>query len=240
MIFSYITTYKKLIADLIFPYSTDEQIVANLNRIFPIHISTYRIHIKDGKHTLHITALSDYGNHKISALIRTLKYVGNKEAVYIIATALGEYLLETVASYKIVNPGKSLYIVPMPLAKKRLQKRGFNQIEILLKEITKQYPDLAKHIKTRILIKHKETKPQTKLNRKERLQNIKGAFSINKKAFGELDTLHISSKSKILKNADIILIDDVITTGSTVIEASKTLLNAGADNIYIITIARKL
>lgn len=107
------------------------------------------------------------------------------------------------------------YIVPVPLHAKRLRWRGFNQAELLAQQIN--------HKKTKnFLIKTQKTKPQAELTEKQRKQNIKNSF----KCLANLT------------NKRILLIDDVETTGSTLRECKKALLQAGVKKVYCLTLAK--
>jgi len=112
-------------------------------------------------------------------------------------------------------------VVPIPLHRKKLKERGFNQAELLARVIATHFDlKLVKNNLKRV----KATKSQTSLSRKERLENIKGAFQFrNKDEFRE---------------KKIILVDDVYTTGTTVREAAKVLKKAKAREVYIFTLAR--
>lgn len=203
--------------DVIFPKARPEIIVSGLRGHFPMHISTLML-----AGNL-VTSLADYADKRVAALVHSLKYTKNSESLHILSTALGDYLLEEVSHHKSLYPGKQLVIIPMPLAKGRLQERGFNQIELLLKKVVEAHPDLTPLVQADLLIKHIDTTPQTHLNRAERLINVKGAF----KTYHNIDT-------------DVILVDDVLTTGATALEACKTLAKAGVTNVNIVTIARTL
>ncbi len=110
-------------------------------------------------------------------------------------------------------------IIPVPMTKKGLLMRGFNQSVLIGKIISKR-----RHIPILIdvLYKIKETPPQVGLSASERLKNLTGAFL----AKGDL-----SGKS-------IILIDDVMTTGATVTECTRALLKAGAKEVIVLVLAR--
>ena len=112
-------------------------------------------------------------------------------------------------------------IIPVPIHKKRRLKRGYNQTELIAKEICKT---ISLELKTDVLIKQKNIKAQSELNKNERKQNIKNAFEI--KNINEI----IDKK--------ILLFDDIYTTGSTVNECSKILKKAGAKQIGVVTIAK--
>lgn len=112
-------------------------------------------------------------------------------------------------------------IIPVPIHKKRYKERGYNQSELLAKEIAKilEIP-MEKHV----LIKELNNTPQSKLSKQERKNNAIGVYkTIN--------------NQKII-NKKVILIDDIYTTGSTANECSKMLKQAGASEIAVLTIAK--
>ena len=123
---------------------------------------------------------------------------------------------------KFVDNNKNLFVdidfvVPIPLHKKRLAERGFNQAELIAKIIGKK---LDKPMKD-ILDRSRQTKQQAKLKREERIENLKDAFIRKEKIEG-----------------NILLIDDVFTTGSTMQEGAKALKKGGVDKIIGFSIAR--
>ena len=107
------------------------------------------------------------------------------------------------------------YVVPVPLSKKRLKTRGFNQTELIFKDWANK-ENLAWFD---ILRRVRETKPQWQLNLNERKENIKNAFSIK-------DTSNAS-----IKNKTILLVDDIFTSGQTMQECAKALKIAGASKV---------
>ncbi|MBW1960470.1 MAG: ComF family protein [Deltaproteobacteria bacterium] len=117
-------------------------------------------------------------------------------------------------------------ILPVPLHPTRFRSRGFNQSYLLVKNWVKfsdtgfSVPPVIKHILVRI----RSTAPQTGLSRKERGANIRGAFSIT-------DAQAIAEKN-------ILLVDDVFTTGATVEECARVLLASGAQGVDVLTLAR--
>jgi len=116
---------------------------------------------------------------------------------------------------------RSFIIIPVPLSNKKKGRRGFNQSEEIGKIISEAtgIPLLSD-----ALVKIKETSPQMELGREERINNVKGCFE------AKID----------FKNRDIILLDDVYTTGSTLEECAKVLKLMGAKNIWGITVAREV
>jgi len=111
-------------------------------------------------------------------------------------------------------------VVPVPLGKKRKTERGYNQVSLIA------YP-LALSFGWKYmpggLIRIRETESQVGLNVKDRHENVKGAFSVN---------------SKKIVGKNILLIDDVATTGATLSSCSEALITGGALNVYAVTLAR--
>jgi ComF family protein len=114
-------------------------------------------------------------------------------------------------------------IIPVPLHIKKLRKRGFNQSIILANSLGKKWQI---PINFSLLKRSKFTLTQTGLDKKERERNIKGAFEVK-------------DKTKIA-GRNIILIDDVYTTGATLNECAKKLIKAGAQKVAVLTLARVL
>jgi competence protein ComFC len=110
-------------------------------------------------------------------------------------------------------------ILPVPLSVKGLRERGFNQSLLMAKVLSK---NLQVPLFMDILSKKKETLPQIGLSKKERSTNLKKAFEVK----GDI------------KGLRLLLIDDVMTTGATVTECSKVLMNAGAQEVIVLTLAR--
>ena len=170
-----------------------------------------------------LISISSYNNSIIKKAIHIFKYKLAKE----ISIPLGEIMaekLKCIIPKELIN---KLILIPVPLNKRRLKYRGFNQSEILAKEI-------SKHTKipviSNILIRKINTIPQAELkNPEERKSNIKGAFEINK----NFSYPNFSFQKKI-----IILIDDVATTCATLNECAKILKQNGAGEVWGLVVAR--
>lgn len=114
-------------------------------------------------------------------------------------------------------------LVPVPLHTKRLRERGFNQSLILARALGNKY---GMPVDFSLLKRRKFTLTQTGLDKKDREKNISGAFAAG-------------SPEKI-NGKNLILVDDVYTTGATVNECAKTLIKAGAEQVAVLTLARVL
>lgn len=117
---------------------------------------------------------------------------------------------------------KQSVLVPIPLHPQRERWRGFNQSALLGKMIA---DNLNLDFVSSLLKRTKNTKPQIKLKEKERKENIKGAFLV-------------SPNISISQSLNILLFDDVWTTGATLKEAGKVLKKGGAGKVWGLTIAR--
>ena len=140
--------------------------------------------------------------------------------------SIGEMLASFMADFSFPDIDFADYslMIPVPLHIKRLRERGFNQSLILARAIgeKQQIP-----VNFSLLKRHKFTLTQTGSNKKERKQNIKDAFEV--------------SDQKKISGKNIILVDDVYTTGATINECAKTLIKAGgARKISVLTLARVL
>jgi len=176
------------------------------------------------KYLTGFVAAGPYKDKRLKEVIETFKYKFVKELATLLALLIFKFLKENQQVEFFKNPLNFL-IVPIPLHKRRQRERGFNQAE----EIGKQLSPLLKiPIKTDILLRRKNTKPQVKLKKEERRKNIKDAFIINPK-------IDISS----LKDKKIILLDDVFTSGSTMEEAAKVLRDRGIKQIWALAVAKE-
>ncbi len=160
-----------------------------------------------------ITTLAHYTD--VRDLIQSLKYDRSSESAHLLALALAEYLHEDIASRKLLTT-KPVLLIPMPLDAKRRRDRGFNQIGMVVDALPVEFKngELAR-IAAPLLERTRATRTQTKLTRAERLSNVDGAFAV--------------SDASLLEGMLVYLIDDVATTGATLVNASKPLELAGAD-----------
>lgn len=117
------------------------------------------------------------------------------------------------------------WVIPMPLSALRLQTRGFNQAWELACAVAQQTQTQARP-DARLLLRVKDTRPQSQLTREARLVNVKGAFLV--------DPLRVAE----LQGRRVVLIDDVMTSGASIFTAAQALRDAGAGHITAVVLAR--
>lgn len=113
-------------------------------------------------------------------------------------------------------------IISVPMYKRKKNQRGYNQSELIAKEIAKKIENIE--YRNDILLKIKNTPKQSSLNKEQRKENLKNAYVVN--------------NNEYILNKNILIFDDIYTTGSTANECAKTLIEAGAKDVGILTIAK--
>ena len=112
-------------------------------------------------------------------------------------------------------------VIPVPIHPLRERERGFNQSTLLARGVSEY---LRLPLLTDVIERVGGARPQVELSEQERIDNAKGAFKC--------------AHNRPLDGQRVLLVDDVLTTGSTASEASKTLREAGATRVYVLTLAR--
>jgi competence protein ComFC len=189
-----------------------------------------------------IYALDYAENPQIQAAIQQFKYRFTKELVEYFGDLIAQKLRELS-----MNKGKTNILIPVPLHKKRLNYRGFNQAELIAKAVCERVGDSRiSHLLRRV----KNTSQQAKLNKKERLENLEDAFSYcgaapssrgaNCGAASHGMDKHPSAAadSTIAPQQVYFIVDDVCTTGSTLENCAKVLKESGIKKVYGLVVAR--
>lgn len=171
-----------------------------------------------------VYALFSYHTPLIKETVRALKYKGSRHAAKLLAHALYPLVLEYISDTILFDGDQKVLLVPIPLSKKRLRERGYNQTQVLAEEVAMLLEDTDVLLTPNVLVKTRDTKPQTETSsREERLKNVVGCFSVP-------DEAHVAGKH-------IIVLDDVTTTGATIREALDVLRRAGARRVVGFAIA---
>ncbi len=207
-----------MISRLIFPPRETEREVSEIDSESVLQIYRPRSFILD---SVPVTACLPYSK-KVQPLILEAKFHKNKRAHALLGEILAHHLLQVAERF----PSKELYLVPIPLGKKRRKERGYNQTEEIAKQALVHMNSIQCVLSSELLARVRETEAQTSLGREERLQNMTDAFAVR-------------SPSEILArpNAVYVVVDDVTTTGATLLAAYRALEAAGAKQILAIALA---
>ena len=150
----------------------------------------------------------------LKELVHSFKYKGKS----VLAKVFSRLMIDYIKDNPEITDVDLIAVVP--LHKERLREREFNQSLLVAGPIAKEYSLLIANT----LEKIRKTRYQNELSKSERLKNLRGAFGLSPKAD--------------IKNKNILLIDDVMTTGATLSECAKILLNYGAGGVTCFTLAR--
>lgn len=166
-----------------------------------------------------------YTRSNIARLVHAFKY----NFVPDLGFPLSELMRKALLDNHLPLPD---FILGVPLHPRRLRWRGFNQAEILARHLSANLsPGLPIPIINDLIIRKKFTPPQMKIkNYQARKNNMQNSFSLSDS---------YSSEKEGVKNKKILLVDDISTTGSTLLECAKVLKNAGARKVYGAVIARQ-
>ncbi len=152
---------------------------------------------------------------KIMEAIHRLKYSGKSYLAKSMGRILADFLKERISDIE------GMIMIPVPLHKRKLRQRGFNQSVLLVKSISRLL-NLETDYFTLMRIRYTET--QTGLSLEERRKNVKGAFEV--------------TDNTVLKGKSVILVDDVATTGNTINECARVLKKAGCERVVGLTLSR--
>jgi ComF family protein len=162
-----------------------------------------------------------YDLSALKQLIRNLKYRFVADSAH----PLGSLMAKSFFRSDLPLPA---LIVPVPLHPRRLRWRGFNQSELLARELSHNLATPLLIPVENILMREKYNKPQMEIkNYPDRLKNVKGIFCA------------LDSARQKLKNKTVLLVDDIATTGATLQECAKILKENGAKKVFAIVVARQ-
>jgi ComF family protein len=155
--------------------------------------------------------------------IHALKY----DRLYGASTELGRMLAKAIAQLAGEAP-QELLVVPVPLHRSKFAQRGFNQSRSLavaaLKSLAKSHPEWRLTLASSTLLRQRATESQAGLTPRQRRINVRGAFAVS-------DPAQVTAQN-------ILVVDDILTTGATARAAAKALIDAGAASVWVATLAR--
>ena len=164
-----------------------------------------------------------YGSYEggLRELIHLLKYDGVRPA----ASVLGRMLAEATAILEPLFTESCVAVVPVPLHLRKRRQRGFNQTEMIARAALKLMAGNRFELQP-VLQRTRETQSQIGLSRHQRRENLRGAFAV--------------TAPEAIRGCEVLLVDDVFTTGTTASECARVLRRAGAAKVYVATVARTL
>ncbi|WP_312368787.1 ComF family protein [Lachnoclostridium sp.] len=157
-------------------------------------------------------------NEKLKKSLSDFKYHAKKEYadfyVDYMVSNLGDWIYKT----------KAEVLIPVPLHKNKYKQRGFNQAQLLAEGLSKA---LSIPVDNKLLVRTMDTKPQKKLDNKERMKNLERAFSISTNS---------KKSEELFPYKRVILVDDIYTTGSTIEACTNVLQKAGCLEVFFVTV----
>jgi ComF family protein len=168
---------------------------------------------------------SAYGSYEsgLRELIHLLKYGGVRPA----ANVLGRMLAEAITALEPNFPPDSIAVIPVPLYRTKFRQRGFNQAELIARAAMKVGgPGNRLHLCAGVLLRQRDTASQIGLTGHQRRKNLRGAFRV--------------SRPEAVNGREVLVVDDVFTTGATVSECARVLRRDGATKVWVATVARTL
>ncbi|HMG87427.1 MAG TPA: ComF family protein [Terracidiphilus sp.] len=160
---------------------------------------------------------------RMRSAIHALKY----DRIHPAARRLGSMLAAAIAQLSLDVPD-GLLVVPVPLHRTKHRERGFNQARALAKSaidaLHKSHPGWHLTLAPATLMRLRSTESQAGLTPRQRRQNVRGAFKV--------------SDPSAVQGNNILLVDDILTTGATARAAAQSLVRAGAASVYVATLAR--
>ncbi|MFA5841757.1 MAG: phosphoribosyltransferase family protein [Candidatus Paceibacterota bacterium] len=165
----------------------------------------------------------DYSDRRVRKALWLFKYGNRRSLSRVFAELINSSLLEELAELRLVKNFTDPALIPMPIGPGRFRERGYSQTELIARELSKLLEGGAT-LRTDILIKSRDTPSQVKTaSRRERLSNLRNSFYVPDK--------------EAVRGQNIILLDDIVTTGATLAEARAVLKRAGAKQILSVAVA---
>ncbi|NTV44554.1 MAG: ComF family protein [Candidatus Yonathbacteria bacterium] len=172
----------------------------------------------------YIRAVWSYRHNAVRHLIWYLKYDGVYAIAPLCARAIGDSAIEDLAERSLTKNSTPVMVIATPIGPKRLKERGYNQAELIAASLVKYVmPGMLVHLPGALTKTHDTTPQMSFPDKRTRLTNLKGLFVV--------------TCPEAIRDNDIILIDDVVTTGATLGEARRVLLEAGARSVHAYVVA---
>lgn len=205
------------ILDALIPISSESAIARSLSEETLAELLHPMIH----RDKQWIVALFPYRNPKVRALIRAIKYRGEKAPLPALGRILADEIIQILADKKTLGGWRNPLLVPIPSSSARLKSRGYNQVERITLATLPHLEGQATYAPD--VLGREDRASQVEVLKSEREKNIAGAFSV--------------IRPEKVSGMHVILIDDVAETGTTLSDAKRALIGAGASEVIAITLA---
>lgn len=172
-------------------------------------------------HEAWLFAFFEYQDPKIRALVRAIKFYSDTRTTPLLANASADFLIDLIADRRSLSGWNTPLLVPIPASKKRMRERGYNQTERIAQAFLPRLGEAVAYA-PRILARE-DRESQVRVPRDERARNIRGAFFV--------------PAPESVSGKQIILLDDVVETASTMKDARRALLAAGASEVLGIALS---
>lgn len=198
---------------LLFPLRADEALVRDIDELAALS-EPHAFEL----HGVGSMGLLPYRNPSVQACIREAKFRHSQRAVTLLGSVLRDHLLDRIVEDTAL--GGLVILVPIPLGEQRRKRRGYNQVEEICRSVVSSLDGVS--MRTDILVRVKETLPQTELSGAARRENMKDAFSV---------------MLPLNPALSYIVVDDVVTTGATLLAAVTALRAGGAVKVSALALA---
>ena len=168
-----------------------------------------------------------YKDRRVSRLVWNIKYKKSELATKMAGYALRKVMNALLSSDDFTNMSVTLVIIPMPITKRRRRERGYNQCELITEELSRYVnKEIPIIFENKLLMRVAHTSHQKNKDREERLELEKEIFKVDDKILRDMP-----------KDAHFIIVDDVITTGTTIKNAIEAMKKAGLRNVRGVAVA---
>jgi len=207
--------------DAFLPLSSESVIARALSEKELAKLVTPALHTREPW----VYCLFRYSDPKVRALMRAIKYRGEKVPLPVLGKIAGDEIMSILEDKVLFEGWKNILLVPIPSAPRRLKKRGYNQADRIARGALPYLESMLSYAPD--ILARRDRQSQVDVAKEERRRNIEGAFFVPDNHI-IYDKIHGSS---------IILIDDIAESGATLSDARRALIEAGATDVIAVAIA---